>query len=469
MISLCLLQEETPLFLASREGGHETVKVLLDHYANRDMTDHMDRLPRDIALERRHIDIVDLLDTYKLGPNAPIHMPGGVTSPNNHTGMGYNHQTKQTKSKSRKKNTAVKYPNSISPPSGGVGVPITNGKTPKPRKKKGDGESAANKKNQQQQLSSSSSPSSIQAQSQARHQSNSESSPMSTISPASVSLESHLSPPGYETSPYDHSTLILSSDIGRHAMDEFQAMAGQYSSQSLLDHGAALDSLINEWSLPTYKQQLPQLQPHLQQNTCGATLQNGPLNSSGGGSSPGLQNGAIVGKNAEVIGSVGHVPRPTVKSKNLPMSPTHMQAMQQHHAQQRASHGSPHHRSDYPTSFHPDGIKQQPAQQTVFSTGLQQQQHKMAQLQQQTLQHVSQQTAGYALTFEQYPTPPSHNSQHITDSPPHQHNLSSFRPDHLLTPSPDSPGHWSSSSPHSAHSDWSEGITSPVTHGHFYV
>lgn len=34
-------------------------------------------------------------------------------------------------------------------------------------------------------------------------------------------------------------------------------------------------------------------------------------------------------------------------------------------------------------------------------------------------------------------------------------------PEQFLTPSPDSPGQWSSSSPHSGHSDWSEGISSP--------
>lgn len=36
-------REETPLFLAAREGSYEAVRVLLDHFANRDVTDHMDR------------------------------------------------------------------------------------------------------------------------------------------------------------------------------------------------------------------------------------------------------------------------------------------------------------------------------------------------------------------------------------------------------------------------------------------
>ena len=36
-------REETPLFLAAKEGSYETIRILLDHYANRDITDHMDR------------------------------------------------------------------------------------------------------------------------------------------------------------------------------------------------------------------------------------------------------------------------------------------------------------------------------------------------------------------------------------------------------------------------------------------
>lgn len=78
-------QEETPLFLAAREGSCEAVKVLLAHFANREITDHMDRLPRDIAQDRMHHDIVQLLDEYNTvrspqGHGGPgLHLPGGHT------------------------------------------------------------------------------------------------------------------------------------------------------------------------------------------------------------------------------------------------------------------------------------------------------------------------------------------------------------------------------------------------------
>lgn len=58
------MQDETPLFLAAREGSFEACKALLDNFANREITDHMDRLPRDVASERLHHDIVRLLDEH---------------------------------------------------------------------------------------------------------------------------------------------------------------------------------------------------------------------------------------------------------------------------------------------------------------------------------------------------------------------------------------------------------------------
>uniref|UniRef100_A0A672LG93 Neurogenic locus notch homolog protein 2-like n=1 Tax=Sinocyclocheilus grahami TaxID=75366 RepID=A0A672LG93_SINGR len=78
-------KEETPLFLAAREGSFEAAQVLLDHYSNRDITDHLDRLPRDTAQERMHHDIVRLLDQYNL-----VHSPH---SGPNHLGNGGGHSS----------------------------------------------------------------------------------------------------------------------------------------------------------------------------------------------------------------------------------------------------------------------------------------------------------------------------------------------------------------------------------------
>lgn len=80
---MCLcLQDETPLFLAAREGSFEAAQVLLDHYSNRDITDHLDRLPRDTAQERMHHDIVRLLDQYNVvhSPHNGPNLMGGNSS-----------------------------------------------------------------------------------------------------------------------------------------------------------------------------------------------------------------------------------------------------------------------------------------------------------------------------------------------------------------------------------------------------
>ncbi len=93
------LQDETPLFLAAKEGCYETAKILLDHYANRDITDQMDRLPRDIAHERMHQDIVKLLEEYRV--NSPVTMNGFATSPPMAAAAFVHHHAKPKK-KSRK-------------------------------------------------------------------------------------------------------------------------------------------------------------------------------------------------------------------------------------------------------------------------------------------------------------------------------------------------------------------------------
>jgi hypothetical protein len=56
--------DQTPLFLAAREGSSDAVKQLLKHGANWDIADHIDSLSRHVAHEHMHRDIVSLLDDY---------------------------------------------------------------------------------------------------------------------------------------------------------------------------------------------------------------------------------------------------------------------------------------------------------------------------------------------------------------------------------------------------------------------
>ena len=58
--------------MAAKEGSYQAARALLDHCANRDIQDHMDRLPVHIAQEKMHQDIVDLLNEHI--PPAPTTM-----------------------------------------------------------------------------------------------------------------------------------------------------------------------------------------------------------------------------------------------------------------------------------------------------------------------------------------------------------------------------------------------------------
>ena len=76
------------MFLAAKEGCCESVRTLLNYYANREITDHLDRQPRDIANERMHRDIVKLLVEY------PVDLP--VSYVGQHTPAMYAYQQHAT-------------------------------------------------------------------------------------------------------------------------------------------------------------------------------------------------------------------------------------------------------------------------------------------------------------------------------------------------------------------------------------
>uniref|UniRef100_A0A671QBF0 Neurogenic locus notch homolog protein 1 n=1 Tax=Sinocyclocheilus anshuiensis TaxID=1608454 RepID=A0A671QBF0_9TELE len=80
----------------------------------------------------------------------------------------------------------------------------------------------------------------------------------------------------------------------------------------------------------------------------------------------------------------------------------------------------------------------------------------------QTILSQESQRMAPPISSTQFLTPPSQHSYSnpMDNTPSHQPQI----PDHpFLTPSPGSPDQWSSSSPHSNVSDWSEGISSPPT------
>ena len=59
------LNLETPLFVAAKEGCANCAQLLLDFCAKRDVADVFGRLPRNVAKEKLHRDIVHMLDVYQ--------------------------------------------------------------------------------------------------------------------------------------------------------------------------------------------------------------------------------------------------------------------------------------------------------------------------------------------------------------------------------------------------------------------
>lgn len=408
-------KDETPLFLAAREGSYEACKALLDTFANREITDHMDRLPRDVASERLHHDIVRLLDEHI--PRSPqmanvISNGGLIGSPNNHPHQMITHPTvigpapKQNKSKKRPKagNTAPQDPNS--PEVEGASTVVRR----KPSVKK-----AQTKKNQ--------------------------TNPQHTILPTenmnSSSLSPVESPHTNIPSPYDTASLysnamamtfdgMLSSkqppsyeDCIKNAQQSIQVNLSNIN----LDNYAG-------YTLPAFHEQLLMQQRQMQPNTLSPPYSNqSPPHS--------VQSSVSMSPQA-FTGS----PSPAKNRPSLPTSPTHIAAMR---AATHQKHGGIPQTQNLPMGFDftQVGLEIPLAYSvTQASSGL--------------TPPLSLQPQQYQQNY-QYLTPPSQHSGGADATPQHMLQV----PDNFPTPSPESPGHWSSSSPHSCNSDWSENITSP--------
>ena len=410
------------MFLAAKEGSLETAKILLDHYANREITDHMDRLPRDAAAERMHRDILQLLDEYRISSPADMALTNGLpTSPNGYP--PFMHPPK-SKNKQRKKNNGqinmkdiLSYPNGTKP----------NGL---PQKKKQKRKSAGVQRN--------------------GHSQNKDGS-VGTLSPGD-SIES---PNGYDMAPPTYDNVCGQGQLILHPsqlsglddrvpcalqnVDEHRVMSNHYNKGDLrLDPN--MEMIASE--LLFSRQQQQQQQQHQQQQ-----LSQSPMSVTNSIPTP----PSSYPSNSSPLSNDGKV-SPLKGKTGFPTSPPHYLAMQ-NHAQRNRPQKSPHHYhiDNYPFNENNPSMDTNIPQYTAIYDNQ---------------QRVS--TPMQAPHIPQYPTPPSQHSYIGSDStPPTATGL--HLPDNILTPSPDSPGHWSSSSPHSAHSDWSEGISSPVPpigHGH---
>uniref|UniRef100_A0A3B3VI03 Neurogenic locus notch homolog protein 1 n=1 Tax=Poecilia latipinna TaxID=48699 RepID=A0A3B3VI03_9TELE len=417
-------KEETPLFLAAREGSYETAKVLLDHFGNREITDHMDRLPRDIAQERMHHDIVRLLDEYNLVRSPPMHggsLSSALSSPLC-SPSGFLGGMKQPQPQSQGQGKKTRKPSH-------KGIGCKDGKDMKVKKKNSqDGKSGT-------LLDSSAVLSPVDSLESPHGYVSDVASPPMMTSPfqqsPSVSLN-HLQGMADPHLAVNHMVMPNKQELARMQFDPLPprlthlpvsgpaaqgAMGGQCDWLARMHSGMGQAGQFNPLRAP------PGGQSSLHQGMIAAPLHNGHPNSSLSQmmTYQGLQNTRL--------GPQTHMMQ-------------QMQNLQQLHQQ---------HQNSNPTSS-----------QNFISGDLSSPELQQGAANSSMPIHTILPQESQIMPSTQFLTPPSQHSYSgpMDNTPNHQVQV----PDHpFLTPSPGSPDQWSSSSPHSNMSDWSEGISSPPT------
>ncbi|NWH78743.1 NOTC1 protein, partial [Piaya cayana] len=478
-------KEETPLFLAAREGSYETAKVLLEHFANRDITDHMDRLPRDIAQERMHHDIVRLLDEYNLVRSPPLHngplgaptLSPPLCSPNSYIG---NLKPAVQGKKARKPSTK------------GLSCNGKDAKDLKARRKKSqDGKGCL--------LDNSS-----------------VLSPVDSLESPHGYLSDVASPP-LMTSPFQQSPSM--------PLNHLPGMPDAHMSINHLNMAGKQDLAMGSSSRMAFDAVPPRLS-HLPVSSPSTVMSNAPMNFSVGGAAglngqcdwlSRLQNGMVQNQYNPMRGNLQagalqqtpnlqhgmmtslHNGLPTTSlsqmmsyqampNTRLASQPHLMpsQQLQQMQQQQLQQPNMPPQQPPPPQPAQQPPQPQQPQQHhnpSSNASGHMGQNFLGTELSQPDMQPVSSSSMAVhtilpqdsqllptslpssltqPMTTTQFLTPPSQHSYSspLDNTPSHQLQV----PDHpFLTPSPESPDQWSSSSPHSNVSDWSEGISSPPT------
>lgn len=448
--------------MAAREGSCEAVKVLLAHFANREITDHMDRLPRDIAQERMHHDIVQLLDEYNT-----------VRSPQSHAGAGHH----------------LTGGHALSPlmcPPGSFLPSLKNTPQGKKNRRPGakgiggqhgsslkDAAKARNKKltldMQSALLDSSVTLSPVDSLDSPRGGASNAGYVTNPASPAAMP-----SPGIFHSMP---STPMVHSGM-MDAGGPFTVSLAGLNELSQATHTYALNpgqmnlgmGLVSPVSVPfDWHSRAPQT-PQCTQPM---------VNMVHPGTPGAMQPAAVLMHQQQVFRNTQQPPmlQPTPVSSTPTISPVKLpsiaeqQQQQQLHAhsltnqQALASLGA----STPPTPQPPQPFYQQPQQSQAQSQQPQQQppQTKAVPQSQAAPPQVSQAPPVQASSsttsagLEDYPTPPSQRSytSAIDATPKHYLHVPSEHP--YLTPSPESPEPWSSPSPHCV-SDWSDSTPSPA-------
>ena len=416
------------MFLAAREGGYETAKVLLDYHANRDVTDHMDRLPKDMAAEKLHHDIVRLLEEYNMNTQPPLPMHNNIaTSPPSMSFV----QPSTSKQKQRPRKTSKNNQQNKDSPNGQPTKP--NSSLPpqkgKPRKKKTPDMNLVNISGE---IPCGKSPQGVV-------------DVIPTFDPSTCSghlvMNPNMDPEMVD--PVYRERALMRAHYSK-GMPNFEVSSSWFNTPqqpSVPNMQQQQQQQPSQQQVPTQQQPPPPPPPPPpQQQVPNASTISAHLRV------PVVPQGGVPQQQASALPN--NVPSP-VKPKCLPTSPTHLQAMQQH-AQQNLTAQQENYtllggNTNNGNSTTPESIS------LIYRQD----------------GHPPKVSSQIPPGIEKYPTPPSQHS-HVSMEPSPQHPQP-IPPDHYLTPSPDSPGQWSSSSPHSpvsAHSDWSDASPIQTTNHH---
>lgn len=442
---LRLLQEETPLFLAAREGSYETAKVLLDHFANREITDHMERLPRDIAQERMHHDIVRLMDEYNLVQSPHMHAGslGTTLSPPLCSPNGYLGGIKQHPPQGQGQGKKARKP-SIK------GIACKDGKDMKVKKKNSQDGKSGNLLDSSAVLSPVDS-----LESPHGYVSDVASPPMMTSpfqqSP-SVSLN-HLQGMSDPHLTVNHMVMPNKQELARMQFDPLpprlthMPVSNSSGQGAMNGHCDWLSRMHSNMSQPSQFNPLR-----------GALSGQGGLHQAGQHAlMTSLRNGHPATSLSQIMNYQGlQSSRLGPQSHINPQQMQQMQNLQQLQQQQNVQLQHQNSNTTNGQSFIGGELSSPEIQQGTANPSIPI--HTI--LPQET--QIMTSTLSQSMASTQFLTPPSQHSYSgpIDNTPNHQVQVA----DHpFLTPSPGSPDQWSSSSPHSNMSDWSEGISSPPT------
>ena len=438
---------QTALFLAAREGSYQVARMLLQHgKANADLPDHMERFPRDIALERQHHDIAQLIEEFSYGLSTlPLPQTTAASLTNPHVQGSAGKSRSKKSSASQRKQSARSANGDASREDDGLLWRLSE---TDPARRPDQAVSVRPKKTKRPRAPPAQSASQSQVQSAAKL--------YTVLKPDGVRLFSPEQPPSYENAINGRRAQLA-------AMQQTPSMVSD--SHSIYHTGVMFEEQQQFGANPDigYARMMPMEMAGSHPQPTGVVLLPGSYLAGGlveadpsqiAHSSPTVPScHAYSPQNMAAM----QVPETTVVSsgpRSQPLSPMHRQMLQQRfqlHQNQNPHH---HHRHQHHQQHHPHPLQADnfdPSTAAYLSPV-----SAVPGVTTCTHPTPSSATSGSQIMF-QYPTPPSHHGSTTETTSPSLVQQTGNTPTGYPTPSPEaSPGQWSSSSPNSAKSPWSE-------------